>query len=56
MNKPYVIEQRHDYFVVVDSRNGQLSSFPSSKSAARANAAVLNRAYAEAMAEEIHQC
>lgn len=52
--RPYVVEKRGEgYFVVVNSRTGALSSYPTgTRREANGYAATLNRAYAEVMAEE----
>lgn len=52
MSNPYQVEKRNSYYVVVDSRNGQLASYPTgSKKECLSFADTMNRAYAEAVGE-----
>ena len=49
--KPYRAEQRNGYWIAVDSRTGEVASYPAGKRACIAEVSILNRAYAEIMAE-----
>lgn len=51
--KPYKAVRKNGYYIVEDVRTGEIASFPSTRSAASANAAILNRAYAEALADPL---
>jgi hypothetical protein len=50
--KPYKVEKREGYYIVVDSRTFNApASYPTTKRNAEAEAATLNTAFAEAVAE-----
>lgn len=50
-NSPFKAEKRNGYWVLVDSRSGALASYPTTKGKCQAEAAQMNRLYAEAVAE-----
>ena len=53
MKKPYKAEERDGYWIVVYTNDAGLSglaSYPATKSKAKAEAAYMNRVYAEALA------
>lgn len=53
-DKPFVAEQRSGYWILVDSRTGDTASYPvGTKRACKAEADIMNRAYAEAVAEQV---
>lgn len=47
--EPYKVECRGSYWIVIDSRTGGHVSYPAPKRQAVNEAAILNRAYAEAV-------
>jgi hypothetical protein len=49
---PFKAEKRNGYWVLVDTRTGQLASFPTTKNRCQAEAEFMNRTYAEILAEE----
>lgn len=49
---PFQPEKRDGYWVLVDTRNGQVASYPTTKRQCAAEAATMNRVYAEAIAEQ----
>ena len=51
MQKPYEAQERAGYWILVDKRTGDVASYPTTKANAKAEAALMNRAYAEALAE-----
>jgi hypothetical protein len=50
---PFVPEESGGYWVLVDSRTGGAVSYPTTKRNCSAEAATMNRAYAEAIAEQV---
>lgn len=50
MKKVFKAEERSGYWICVDTRTGGHVSYPTTKANAQAEARVMNRAYAEAIA------
>lgn len=50
MDKPYKAVERNGYYVVVDSRNGNLASYPTTRGTARSFARLMNDEYVRAIA------
>jgi hypothetical protein len=48
--EPFRAEKRNGYWVLVDTRTGQLASFPTTKNRCLAEAEFMNRTYAEILA------
>jgi hypothetical protein len=51
MTGPYKATARPGYWILVDTRTGEIASYPTTKRNCAAEAATMNRAYAEAVAE-----
>lgn len=50
---PFKAEKRNGYWILVDSRTGEIASYPTTKSNCQFEADTMNRAYAEAVAERV---
>jgi hypothetical protein len=51
-DRPYKAEERNGYWLLVDTRTGEPASYPTTKANARAEASLMNRAYADALASQ----
>lgn len=49
---PFKAEKRNGYWILVDTRSGGIASFPTTKSNCLAEAELMNRAYADAVAAQ----
>lgn len=50
MNGPYKAEKRNGYWILVDSRTGDIASYPTTKRNCENEAGIMNAAYKEAIA------
>ena len=50
MQAPYKAQERNGYWIAIDTRTGDVASYPTTRAQAKRDAATLNRAYAEAVA------
>lgn len=53
--KPFKAVERSGYWIAIDTRTDKVASYPTTKRQARADAATLNRVYAEAYAEMVNE-